>query len=152
MIRREKSRIDVVCQNGDCRFFHKEDGKDIIRRGMTHSGAHVFFCKHCNKYFDENKGTIFYRKRVLPHKITKLCHLLTKRCNVRELSQHVGVNKNTVVSWLDDFAVHAVQVNGLLKDKLKLKSPEIDVVWRTIRLNKRKLSPEARLGLEKVQP
>lgn len=144
--------ILTVCQNGDCQFYHKDAGSAIIKKGVTHNGAQLFFCKHCRHYFDENKGTIFYRKKLLSHKITQLCHLLVKKYTVRELSQRLHVNKNTVVSWLEDLAAHAEQAHVVLRERLKLDAADTDRMWRSIKVMKRKLSREAREGLEKVHP
>ncbi|HJH25677.1 MAG TPA: hypothetical protein C5S37_02650, partial [Methanophagales archaeon] len=62
---RPRGKIDVVCQNPQCRYYLKEKGKYIIKSGRHKSTGHQrYYCKHCKSYFMEKKGTPLYRKQL----------------------------------------------------------------------------------------
>jgi hypothetical protein len=42
---RPRGKIDVVCQNPQCRYYLKEKGKDIIKSGKYKSTGHQRFLK-----------------------------------------------------------------------------------------------------------
>ena len=147
---RPKGKIKVVCQKKSCSFFRKEKGKDIVKRGFNRAGTQRYYCNYCHKYFVERSGTPLYRKRLPMQKVRQLCNLLVEKNGVRSISRITKLNKNTVVSWLEDLAEHAEQVTGYLVHDLGLKDYEVDELWTTVKKNKRKLSARAKNGLAKV--
>ena len=147
---RPRGKINVVCQNKNCGFFQKEEGKDIIKRGKNSAGTQMYYCFRCGKYLVERSGTPFDRKRLSLRKVKQLCTLLVEKNGVRSISRITKLNKNTVVSWLDDLAVHAAQMTGYLVHDLGLKAYEVDEFWTFIKKTKKKLSTRARIGLNKV--
>lgn len=147
---RPSGKITTVCQNKTCGFFRKEAKKDIVKRGFNRAGTQRYFCNHCQKYFVERSGTPFYRKRLSLRKVKQLCTLLVEKNGVRSISRITKLNKNTVVSWLDDLAAHAAQMTGYLVHDLGLNAYEVDEFWTFIKKTKRKMSSQARIGLSKV--
>ena len=147
---RKKGKITTVCQNKICGLFHKESGKDIVKRGFNRAGTQRYFCNHCRKYFVERSGTPLYRKRLSLRKVKQLCTLLVEKNGVRSISRITKLNKNTVVAWLDDLATHAVQMSDYLVHDLALNAYEVDEFWTFIKKTKRKMSTQAQIGLSKV--
>ena len=148
---RPRGKINVVCQNKSCDFFHKEGGKDVVKRGFNRAGTQRYFCNYCQRYSVERSGTPLYRKRLPLRKIKQLCTLLVEKNGVRSISRITKLNKNTVVAWLEDLAEHAEQVMEFLIHDLGLSTYEVDELWTTVKKNKRKLSAHARSGLSKVK-
>jgi len=148
---RPRGKINVVCQNQSCGFFHKEGGKDVVKRGFNRAGTQRYFCNHCQRYFVERSGTPLYRKRLSLRKIKQLCTLLIEKNGVRSISRITKLNKNTVVAWLEDLAEHAEQITSFLVRDLGLSTYEVDELWTTVKKNKRKLSVQALSGLSKVR-
>jgi len=148
---RPRGKINVVCQNQSCGFFHKEGGKDVVKRGFNRAGTQRYFCNHCQRYFVERSGTPLYRKRLSLRKIKQLCTLLIEKNGVRSISRITKLNKNTVVAWLEDLAEHAEQITSFLVRDLGLSTYEVDELWTTVKKNKRKLSVQALSGLSKVK-
>ena len=148
---RPRGKINVVCQNKSCDFFHKEGGKDVVKRGFNRAGTQRYFCNYCQRYFVERSGTPLYRKRLSLRKIKQLCTLLVEKNGVRSISRITKLNKNTVVAWLEDLAEHAEQITSFLVHDLSLNTYEVDELWTTVKKNKRKLSAHALSGLSKVK-
>ena len=148
---RPRGKINVVCQNKSCDFFHKEGGKDVVKRGFNRAGTQRYFCNYCQRYSVERSGTPLYRKRLPLRKIKQLCTLLVEKNGVRSISRITKLNKNTVVAWLEDLAEHAEQVMEFLIHDLGLSTYEVDELWTTVKKNKRKLSAHALSGLSKVK-
>ena len=147
---RPRGKITTVCQNKICGFFRKETEKDIVKRGFNRAGTQIYFCNHCSTYFVERSGTPFYRKRLSPQKIKRLCTLLVEKNGVRSVSRIMHLNKNTVVNWLDDLAVHAKDMTNYLVHDLDLSTYKVDEFWTFIKKTKRKMSSQAQLGLSRV--
>ncbi len=147
---RPKGKIKVVCQNKTCGSFRREKGKNIVKRGFNRAGTQRYYCNHCNKYFVERSGTPFYRKRLSLRKVKQLCTLLVEKNGVRSISRITKLNKNTVVAWLDDLAVHAKEMTDYLVHDLSLSAYEVDEFWTFIKKTKRKMSIQAEIGLSKV--
>lgn len=147
---RPRGKNNVVCQNKTCGFFRKESRKDVVRRGFNRAGTQRYFCNHCQKYFVARSGTPFYRKRLSLQKVKQLCKLLVEKNGVRAISRITHLNKNTVVAWLDDLAVHAMALTDFLVHDLELSSYEVDEFWTFIKKTKRKLSIQAKSGLNTV--
>ena len=85
-------------------------------------------------------------------KVKQLCTLLVEKNGVRSISRITKLNKNTVVAWLEDLAEHAEQMTNFLVHDLGLSAYEVDELWTTVKKNKRRLSAQAVIGLNKVRP
>lgn len=147
---RPRGKISVVCQNGDCLFYEREKGKDIIKRGKNASGTQMYKCLHCNTHLSETKGTPMYRRRLNEQKVKLLCSLLVEKNGVRSISRITKLNKNTVGEWLTNLAKHAIKITDFLVKDLGLSTYEVDEFWSFVKKNKKKLGAMARLEISKA--
>ena len=147
---RPRSFSPVSCQNSRCKYFLKEEGKDIIKRGKNHAGHQIYKCLHCGRTFSETKATPLYRKRLSELEITRICKLLVERNGIRSIERITGHHRDTIGILLEDLAEHAEQVNQTLLHNLGLSEYEMDEFWTTIKKNRKKLSITAQLQLRKV--
>ncbi len=147
---RPRGNIKVICQNNRCRYYLKEDGKDIIKSGKYHTGHQRYFCKHCKTYFMETKGTPLYRKRLSEDAIVNICKHLVEKNGIRSIERITGHHRDTIGRLLEDMAEHAEQMNDYLIKNLGLTQFECDELWSMVKKNRRRLSTLARLGLKKV--
>jgi transposase-like protein len=147
---RPRSFSHVTCQNFRCKYFLKEKGKDIIKRGKNHAGHQVFKCLHCGRTFSETKSTPLYHKHLSEQEITKICKLLVERNGIRSIERITGHHRDTIGNLLEDLAEHAEQVNQTLLRNLELSQYEMDEFWTTIKKNRKRLSITAQLQLRKV--
>lgn len=149
---RPRGEIKVVCQNEKCRFYLKEEGKDIIKRGKYRTGHQRYFCKHCKTFFMETKGTPLYHKHLSISEIVDICKHLVEKNGIRSIERITGHHRDTIGQLLEDLALHAEMVNSILLQEVKLEQFEVDEMWTFIKKNKRKLSREAQIQMSKVMP
>jgi len=147
---RPKGEIPVVCQNHKCRHYLKEDKKDIIKSGKYSTGHQRYYCKHCQTYFMETKGTPLYRKHLSEKEIINICKHLVEKNGIRSIERITGHHRDTIGRLLEDLAEHAEEVSEMLIRNLSLGQFELDELWSFIKKSRRKLSQKAQLGLKKV--
>jgi len=147
---RPRGKIVAVCQNKECDFYQRENGKDLVKRGFNRAGTQRYFCLHCGTYLVETKGTPMYRRRLSERKVRHLCELFVKKNGVRSVSRLTKLNKNTVGNWLNNLAEHATHLTDYLVKNLDLSAYEVDEFWTTVKKNKKKLSPTARREIAKA--
>lgn len=147
---RPRGKIKVICQNNRCRYYLKEDGKDIIKSGKYHTGHQRYFCKHCKTYFMETKGTPLYRKRLSEDEIINICKHLVEKNGIRSIERITGHHRDTIGRLLEDMAEHAEKMNEYLIKNLGLSPFECDELWSMVKKNRKRLSTLAQLGLKKV--
>ena len=147
---RPRSKIDITCQNRKCRYFLKEQGKDIVKRGKNRAGHQQYFCNHCNTWFVETANTPIYRKHLSEGEIINICKHLVEKNGIRSIERITGHHRDTIGRLLEDMAEHAKQMNEYLITNLELTPFECDELWSVVKKNRRKLSVRAQLGLKKV--
>jgi len=147
---RPRSKIDITCQNPKCRFYLKEKGKDIVKRGKNHAGHQQYYCNHCSKWFVETTNTPLYHKHLSKDEIINICKHLVEKNGIRSIERLTGHHRDTISRLLEDLAEHAAFVNEFLIQELELTPIECDELWSFVKKNKRKLSPAAQISLKKV--
>lgn len=147
---RPRSKIDMTCQNLNCKYFLKEAGKDIVKRGKNRAGHQQYYCNHCNKWFVETANTPLYHKHLSESEIINICKHLVEKNGIRSIERLTGHHRDTIGRLLEDMAVHAERMNDYLIHDLGLTALECDEFWSFVKKNKRTLSPAAQIGLKKV--
>lgn len=147
---RPRSKIDITCQNPKCRFYLKEKGKDIVKRGKNHAGHQQYYCNHCSKWFVETANTPLYHKHLSKDEIINICKHLVEKNGIRSIERLTGHHRDTISRLLEDLAEHAAFVNEFLIQELELTPIECDELWSFVKKNKRKLSQAAQISLKKV--
>jgi transposase-like protein len=149
---RPRSTVDVVCQNFKCRFYLKDQGKDIIKSGKYATGHQRYYCCHCDTYFMETKGTPLYRKHLSEPEIINVCKHLVEKNGVRSIERLTGHHRDTIGVLLEDMAEHAQKMNAYLVKNLGLSQYECDEFWAFVKKKRKRLSEKARLNLKLVTP
>ncbi len=147
---RPRSKIEITCQNLKCRYFLKEQGKDIVKRGKNRAGHQQYYCNHCNTWFVETANTPLYRKHLSEDEIINICKHLVEKNGIRSIERITGHHRDTIGRLLEDLAEHAEQMNDYLIKNVGLTPFECDELWSMVKKNRRKLSVRAQLGLKKV--
>ena len=140
----------MTCQNPRCKYYLKEDGKDLLKRGKNRAGHQQYFCNHCRKWFAETANTPIFRKHLSMTKIINICKHLVEKNGIRSIERLTGHHRDTIGRLLNDLAEHAERMNAYFIKELKLTPFECDELWSMIKKNRRKLSEKAQLGLKKV--
>ena len=148
---RPRSKIAEVCQNNNCRHFHKEDGKDIVKRGKNTAGHQRYYCFHCKQYFVETKGTPLYNRKLSERKIKNICKEFVETAGIRATERKVHVHRDTVTSIIDALGAHALSMSNYLVHDLGLSTYEVDELFAVIKKNRKNLSKTTLLSLEKAR-
>jgi len=147
---RPRSKIDITCQNPGCKYFLKEEGKDILKRGKNRAGHQQYYCNHCLTWFVETANTPLYHKHLSRKDIIQICKHLVEKNGIRSIERITGFHRDTIGRLLEELALHAEMVNDILLNEIKLGQFEVDEMWTTIKKNRRKLSKEAQIQMKKV--
>lgn len=138
---KNRRKLDVACQNPECKCYNKKELKNIIRNGKKANGTQNYKCTECSVSFVRTKGTIFYHKKLKKKDLAEICRHLVETNSFRGIARQTQHNKNTVCSYVDLIAKHCEQVNNILLNDVKLGTHEIDEMWNFVKKNKKKLSP-----------
>lgn len=147
---RPRSTNQITCQNPKCKYYLKEKGKDIIKRGKNRARHQLYKCFHCGRTFSETILTPLYRKHLSEEEIIRISKLLVEKNGIRSIERITGHHRDTIGRLLEDMAEHAEQVNKALLSNLNLTQYEMDELWATVKKNRRKLSITAQLQLKKA--
>ena len=147
---RPRSKIDTTCQNLKCKYFLKEKGKDIVKRGKNRAGHQQYYCNHCHSWFVETSNTPLYRKQLPEDEIINICKHMVEKNGIRSIERITGHHRDTIGRLLEDMAEHAELMNDYLIQNLDLTPFECDELWSTVKKNRRRLSESAQIGLKKV--
>jgi len=137
---RPRSKNKAVCQNEQCNFFRKENGKEITKQGKNYAHHQRFLCKHCGIAFVETKGTPLYQKKLSERKIKAICKELVEKRGIRAVERAQHVHRDTVSNLLHDVALHAKEMTHHLVHDLGLSTYEVDEILTFIKKNLKNLS------------
>jgi len=147
---RPRSEVKITCQIPTCKYYLKEDKKDILKRGKNKAGHQQYFCNHCHKWFVETVNTPLYHKHMSEEEIITICKHLVEKNGLRSIQRITGHHRDTIGRLVEDLAEHAERANNFLIHDVKLTPIECDELWSFVKKNKRKLSPAAQIALKKV--
>ena len=133
---RPRSVIKITCQNSACRYYLKEVGKDILKRGRNGAGHQQYYCNHCKKWFVETANTPLYHKHMSRDEVINICKHLVEKNGIRSIKRLTGHHRDTVSRLLDDLAEHADRLNDFLMHDVKLTPIECDELWTFIKKTK----------------
>jgi transposase-like protein len=121
--------VGRFCPNAACRNYGRTEGQEIIRFGKSRQGKQRYRCKCCGETFNENHGTLFYRKRTAEKEILETLALLAEGTRVSSLSRAKGFKEDTIVTWLREAGGHAEAVEAMLLSKYEVGASQIDGLW-----------------------
>ncbi len=137
---RPRSKIDITCQNPNCKYYLTEDGKDILKRGRNKAGNQQYYCNYCHSWFVETANTPLYHKHLPRQDIILICQLLVEKNSIRSIERITGHHRDTICHLLDDLALHADYANDILLKDISLGQFEVDEFWSTIKKSRKRLN------------
>jgi IS1 family transposase len=103
---------------------------NIIANGHPSGGRwRQLKCVVCGKHFQETIGTVFYGSSVPAEDIMHGIALLCEGVSPRKVARVYKVDKDTVLSWLADAAVHSEAVLGYMLHDLQLSEVQMDELY-----------------------
>lgn len=121
--------VGQFCPNVDCPKYGQTEDHRIIQFGKSRQGKQRYRCQCCGETFNENYGTLFYRKRTPEKDIMETLALLAEGNRVSSLSRTKGFKEDTMVGWLREAGAHAEAVSAALLDDYAVGPSQIDGLW-----------------------
>jgi transposase-like protein len=117
------------CPNQGCRSYQEVDAGNIIGYGKSRQGRQRYQCKVCKRVFNEQVGSIFYRKQTPAKDIIEALAMLAEGMGVRATARVKGIKPDTLLAWLGEASAHARQVEQVLLQDYELSASQIDALW-----------------------
>lgn len=123
------AHVGDFCPNTDCPDYGKTDPNNIIKFGKTRQDKQRFRCKSCRKSFNENHGTIFYRKRKAEQDLLEVLALLAEGSRISSISRSKGLKEDTILAWLREAAQHTEELEDRLMNDYAIERGQLDGLW-----------------------
>ena len=121
--------VGSFCPHETCRAYGEVGAGNIIAYGKSRQGVQRYFCKSCERAFNANYGTLFYRRRKSAAEIIETLALLAKGTSLSAVVAAKGYKEETVQSWLEEAATHAEAVSTALLRDYDVSAAQIDGLW-----------------------
>ncbi len=123
------AQVGDFCPNQDCPDYGKTHPNSIIKFGKTRQNKQRFHCKSCRKTFNENHGTIFYRKRKAEKDLLEVLALLAEGSRISSISRTKCLKEDTILAWLREAAQHAEALEEILMKDYAIERGQLDGLW-----------------------
>ncbi|MHC1754232.1 MAG: hypothetical protein AB9861_02155 [Methanosarcina sp.] len=119
---------EVVCQNPECVYCLKAEGKAVIKRGKYKTGHQRYYCKHCGKFFMETIGTAVYRKHLSGTEIKLIYRLFLEKNGIRSIERITGHHRDTISNLLKGTVKNEKTEEYLVK-QIGMTADECEKLW-----------------------
>ena len=123
------AQVGDFCPNQDCPDHGKTDSQNIIKFGKSRQNRQRYRCKTCQSCFNENYGTVFYRKQKAEQDILEVLSLLAEGSRISSISRSKGFKEDTILAWLREAAEHAEALEEILLEDYHLERAQLDGLW-----------------------
>jgi len=128
--RREVNTNNQFCPQEECQYHGWLDKGNIISNGHPSSGQwRQLKCVVCGKHFQETPGTVFYGSSVPVQDIMRALVALCEGVSPRKVARIFEVDKDTVLRWLVEAAMHSEAVLGYMMHHLHLSQVQMDELY-----------------------
>lgn len=121
--------VGSFCPNPKCPEYGKTEPNSIIKFGKSRQGRQRFRCACCGRTFNANRGTLFYRKRVMEKDILETLALLADGSRISSVARAKGFKEDTILAWLREAGAHAEAVEAALLKDYEVGPSQIDGLW-----------------------
>jgi transposase-like protein len=123
----------TFCPNAECSRYQQVGEGNIIGYGKSRQGRQRYQCKECKRVFNEQIGTLFYRKQTPEKDIIESLAMLAEGMGLRATARVKGIKTDTLSAWQRQAAAHAQQVEQVLLQDYELSASQIDALWTFVR-------------------
>ena len=148
---RPRKNHKVICQNDKCDYYLKDDGKDIISKGINKAGHKQYKCLHCDTYFTDTKGTPMFNLKTSEKKVKSICIEFMEGNGIRSIERKLHIHRDTVCDILNKLGKHAKEMTDYLVNNLKLSTIEVDELFATIQKKRKNLTQKEINSLVEVR-
>ena len=126
---KDLGEVGSFCPHETCRAYGEVGAGNIIAYGKSKQGVQRYYCKRCERAFNANYGTLFYRRRKSEGEIIETLALLAKGTSLAAVVAAKGYKEETVQSWLEEAATHAEEVSAVLLKGYNVSAAQVDGLW-----------------------
>jgi transposase-like protein len=131
MLMRRNEKNEISCQNPECEYYLKAEGKAIIKRGKYKTGHQRYYCKHCGKYFMDTIGTSVYRKHLSNDEIRMIYRLYLEGNGIRSIERITGHHRDTISKLLKETEKNE-KTEEYLINQIGLTANECKKLWKLL--------------------
>ena len=148
---RPRKNHKVICQNDKCDYYLKDDGKDIISKGINKARHKQYKCLHCDTYFTDTKGTPMFNLKTSEKKVKSICIEFMEGNGIRSIERKLHIHRDTVCDILNKLGKQAKEMTDYLVNNLKLSTIEVDELFATIQKKRKNLTQKEINSLVEVR-
>jgi IS1 family transposase len=112
----------------------------LVHRGRDKEMPRLI-CQRCERTFSARHGTAYFGLEAEPRIFTIAMRALAEGNSLRGTGRIVGVDKDTVCTWLDRAGRHCRAVTASLFVNFHLHECQLDELWSFIRKKERQVTP-----------
>ena len=135
----KRGSILITCQNMDCDFFQKEEGKDITKNGHNTAKNQQYQCHHCGQYFIETRNTPLYNSRLPRSDVLLIAKHSMEKTSIRGVSRVIDHHRDTISRYYHLIGNHAENLNHHYLCDIPAGDCEMDEIWEFVQ--KKQKSP-----------
>ena len=121
--------VGSFCPHEACVAYGEVGTGNVIQYGKSKQGVQRYYCKSCERAFNANYGTLFYRRRKSASEIIEVLALLAKGTSLSAVVAAKGYKEETIQSWLEEAAAHAEEVSTALLKGYNVSAAQVDSLW-----------------------
>lgn len=140
---KKRRKLDVYCQNPNCKHFNKKELKNIVRNGKKANGTQNYKCTTCNVAFVRTKGTPLYHSKLSKKEVKNICNHFTEKNSFRGVARVTNHSLNAIYRVANKVGKHCKKVNDELISNVALDTVEADEVFSFIKKRRKTVNAKA---------
>lgn len=129
------------CPNPRCVSFGVRGwGQPLVRRGYDGVIPRLL-CTHCQRTFSARQGTAYFDVVTDERIFTIAMRALAEGNSLRGTARIIGMDKDTVCTWLNQTGRHCRAVTAYLFDGFHITECQLDELWSFVRKKEARLTP-----------
>jgi transposase-like protein len=124
----------LYCPNPECVLFGQVEACKLERHAYYGADRKVLYlCRGCRKTFSETRGTFFFGLRTPREKVLTALSMIAEGGGIRATGRAMGVDKDTIQSWVDRAGRHTEEVSAYLTVACQMSEAQLDALWTFVK-------------------
>lgn len=140
---KKRRKLDVICQNEECKCCNKKGLKNIIRFGKKANGTQNYKCTLCNVCFVRTKGTPLYYSKLSKKEVKNICSHFVEKNSLRGAARMSKHSLNAIYRVADKVGRHCEKIDEEFLVDLDLGIVEADEIFSFIKKRRKTASVKA---------
>lgn len=140
---KKRRKLDVVCQNKNCRCYIKKGLKNIVRNGKKQNGTQNYKCTECGVSFVRTKGTPLYYSKFSMKEVKNICNHFVEKNSFRGVARATKHSLNAIYRVADKVGKHCEKLDEEFIQNLDFGMVEADEVFSFIKKRRKTATAKA---------